>query len=441
MARFIDLEIDDNGGDTQDPSSSVCSAAPPPNAHVELVTTPTVCNAVTRAFQCYPIVVGVVSHIDLTTLDSLARASRMIHHGLVQYRVALLAATLRCSNENLPLDTAARANAGIDSYTDTSRQPAGAAKASRCCARDMVGECRRCAAVICRNCATKPPAASTLRERHRRLCAACAKAPLEQVACPGLDPARPGSADAMQRSLCDCAQGGVWLCQPCGRTIRNADHDYLRIWRWRNHYGEVLGCLGTGIGDADRGVVCGREERCLAARECEQEIDCDAEDARSSRAPSTSSSSDHHQNNNPATPPGAHNHDSYFPASWSSEPRANERIPSSPLLLGPGYERHEIEGIGGIVKRKLVRMVRVGKCVPEWEEERTSARVLGREARGEARSWCGWCWRVVPGRDDLRTADKLSAVPSRPLAQTAAEAAAQQSRPPPTPAVCPPAGS
>ncbi|KAM3515049.1 hypothetical protein MY11210_001287 [Beauveria gryllotalpidicola] len=467
MARFIDLELDDNEGDTQDPSSSA-SAAPPPTSAVESVTTPTVCNAVTRAFQCYPIVVGVVSHIDLTTLDSLARASRMIHHGLVQYRVALLAATLRCSNEGLPLDAVARTNAAIDSYTDASGHAAGAATASRCCARDMVGECRRCAAVICRashltpflsricaepqptdqdniqNCAIKPPAASTLRERHRRLCAACAKAPLEQVACPGLDPARPGSADAMQRSLCDCAKGGVWLCQPCGRTIRNADHDYLRIWRWRNHYGEVLGCLGTGIGDADRGVICGREERCLAARECEQEIDCDAEDARSSRAPSTSSSSDHHHNNNPATPPGAHSHGSYFPvavASWSSESRTDERTASSLLLLGPGYERHEIEGIGGIVKRKLVRMVRVGKCVPEWEEERTSARVLGREARGEARSWCGWCWRVVPGRDDPRPADKMSAMPSRPLAQTAAEAAAQQSRPLPMPAVCPLAGS
>lgn len=38
----------------------------------------------------------------------------------------------------------------------------------------------------------------------------------------------PMSADMMQRSLCNCDKGGVWLCQPCGRTIRNADHDYLR---------------------------------------------------------------------------------------------------------------------------------------------------------------------------------------------------------------------
>ncbi|XWX01657.1 hypothetical protein V2A60_009685 [Cordyceps javanica] len=420
MARFVNLELDDDGGggDVQDPSSTRRhSLGPPPAAPTLESTIPTVCNAVTRAFQCYPIVVGVVSHVDLTTLDSLARASRMIHHGLLQYRAALVAATLRCSNDGLPVDADAALRyraARADTYMDAARHAAGAGKTGRC-ARDM-------------NCAIKPPATSTLRERHRRLCAPCAKAPLEQVACPGLDVTLPRSADTMRRSVCDCETGGVWLCQPCGRTIRNADHDYLRIWRWRNHYGEVLGCLGTGIGDADRGVICGREERCLAAREREQEIDCDAEDARSSRTPSTSSEHPHHHHH-PITPPGgnnSHHHQaSYFPAvasvpsssSASTDPNsieslmeeeaaaaARERTPSPLLLLGPGYERHEIEGIGGVVKRKLVRMVRVGRCVPEWEEERASSRVLGREARGEARSWCGWCWRVVPARredDDL----------------------------------------
>ncbi|KGQ09711.1 hypothetical protein BBAD15_g4946 [Beauveria bassiana D1-5] len=439
MARFIDLEIDDNGGDTQDPSSSVCFAAPPPNADVESVATPTVCNAVTRAFQCYPIVVGVVSHIDLTTLDSLARASRMIHHGLVQYRVALLAATLRCSNENLPLDTAARANAGIDSYTDTSRQAAGAAKASRCCARDMVGECRRCAAVICR--------ASHL-TLHLPLMRPQRRAPSASVIAVSAPPApRRPSSRLRARASTRRVRGAPTPCSARFATApRAASGCASPVVAPYAMPTMTIFASGAGATTTARSSVvwapasATQTAACLAARECEQEIDCDAEDARSSRAPSTSSSSDHHQNN-PATPPGAHNHDSFFPASWSSESRANDRIPSSPLLLGPGYERHEIEGIGGIVKRKLVRMVRVGKCVPEWEEERTSARVLGREARGEARSWCGWCWRVVPGRDDPRPADKLSAVPSRPLAQTAAEAAAQQSRPPPTPAVCPPAGS
>ncbi|ATY65799.1 hypothetical protein A9K55_002081 [Cordyceps militaris] len=426
MARFIDLEVDDDGGDAQDPSSSRQSVGPPVAA-LDAPTTPTVCNATTRAFQCYPIVVGVVSHVDLVTLDSLARTSRMIHHGLVQYRAALVAATLHCTNETLAV--------GPDATLRYRADKTGL------CARDMANR-------SVQNCTIKSPASSTLRERHRRLCAPCAKAPLEQVACPGLDMSLPQSADTMRRALCDCESSGVWLCQPCGRTIRNADHDYIRIWRWRNHYGEVLGCLGTGIGDADRGVICGREEQCLAAREREQEIDCDAEDARSSRTPSTSSSSDY----NPATPPGGGGHDtSYFSIIASSpsdsntieflmgeDAAARARTPS-PLLLGPGYERHEIEGIGGIVKRKLVRMVRVGRCVPEWEEERTSARVLGREARGESRSWCGWCRRVVPGREDLRPKDAGTMLPLRAGVQTAAKKT--QNRPTLAPMACAPVRS
>ncbi len=67
-----------------------------------------------------------------------------------------------------------------------------------------------------------------LRERHRRLCTPCAKAPLKTVACPSLDLALPRGVEMMQRSLCDCESAGVWLCQPCGRTIRNADGDYIR---------------------------------------------------------------------------------------------------------------------------------------------------------------------------------------------------------------------
>lgn len=111
-------------------------------------------------------------------------------------------------------------------------------------------------------------------------------------------------------------------------------------------------------------MECGREGDCLASREVEQEIDCDAEDARESISPSSS------------------------PGSIGSG------------SMGPGYERHEIEGIGGVVKKKLVRMVRVGACVPEFEDERQIGRFLVREVDGRARSWCGWCWRVVPGAKD-----------------------------------------
>lgn len=103
------------------------------------------------------IVAGIVSHLDLTSLDSLARTSRAMHCSLVQSRAALLATTLRCSNEIASIDTkttplhhASRANFGTDAYANVaSRRTADTSKASRC-ARDMVGECRRCAAVICR---------------------------------------------------------------------------------------------------------------------------------------------------------------------------------------------------------------------------------------------------------------------------------------------------
>jgi hypothetical protein len=52
------------------------------------------------------------------------------------------------------------------------------------------------------------------------------------------------------------------------------------------------------------------------------------------------------------------------------------------------------------MKKKLVRMVRVGACVPEWEDERAKGDILGREMQGLRRSWCGWCRRVIPSRKD-----------------------------------------
>jgi hypothetical protein len=187
-------------------------------------------------------------------------------------------------------------------------------------------------------------------------------------------------SEAVARELCKCDVDGVWLCQPCGRSIRGLDHEYHRIWRWRVQYGEVLGGLGTGIGDGDRGVPCGRELRCCGAKEREQEIDCDAEDAKDS---STTPWLSERASSSDEGVPGPH------------------RERASTPQLGPGYARHEIEGIGGIVKRKLVRMVRVGACVPEYEDERLGRnKSLTREACGDARSWCGWCWRIVPGARD-----------------------------------------
>ncbi|KAM4057512.1 hypothetical protein HRG_010754 [Hirsutella rhossiliensis] len=188
------------------------------------------------------------------------------------------------------------------------------------------------------------------------------------------------------------------------------DSEYQQIWHWRSHYGEILGGLGTGIGDGDRGVICGRETSCLAAKDIEHEVDCDAEDARgygepgstpggpslvsAASATSTASGAAADQATSPVTamPMG--------PLLLDGLRHENERTPSP--QLGPGYERHEIEGIGGRVKRKLVRMVRVGACVPEGVDETGFGnRILRPEVRGDARSWCGWCLRVIPGRSDV----------------------------------------
>ncbi|GJN78457.1 hypothetical protein PLIIFM63780_001951 [Purpureocillium lilacinum] len=411
MARFVDLdeEGDDAGRAIQDAIQRKLEQLVNVTARLSVEPPvveppPPVSDAITDAFSCYPIVVAIVSSIDLNTLDALSRTSRGIHQGLIQYRTILLASTLRCSNEKLPVNRDEllryRARASNWHYMEDGRNYSG--KAGNC-ARDMVDECRRCGEVICRNCAIKPPAPVALRERHRRLCVTCVRAPIGTLVHPPLDPDTPFYSEPVQRAVCKCDTKGVWLCQPCGRSIRGADHEYQRIWKWRNQYGEVLGGLGTGIGDGDRGVICGREEECLAARDREQEVDCDAEDVRDTghapwvaELPSPASA---------ATTPGH----SGSPFGGTGTPlttlieefrHENERTPSP--QLGPGYARHEIEGIGGRVKRKLVRMVRVGACVPEWDDEKGSgSRVLAPEVNGSCRSWCGWCWRVIPGRKDI----------------------------------------
>jgi hypothetical protein len=188
---------------------------------------------------------------------------------------------------------------------------------------------------------------------------------------------------------CACDTAGVWLCQPCGRGLRTGDTTYESIWRWRTRYTELLGGLGTGISEGNRSVNCGRGPLCLAAREVEQETDCDAEDAR--EIDSAASSYDGRYSSSPGR-------------AYSTSPGSTAGSPGSvgsasirgDGWLGPGYARHEIEGIGGRLKKKRVRMVKVGACVAEYEEERNHSRLLEREQQGALRSWCGWCWRVIP---------------------------------------------
>ncbi|KAG5952528.1 hypothetical protein E4U53_000661 [Claviceps sorghi] len=421
MARFFDLEEDGNA-DAGHPPEDLIRQALHSNLHVQVqdkrpempsaaqLEPPSyTSNSIGRAFQCYPIIASIVSSIDLNTLDALARSCRSVHNGLIQYRSVLLTLTLHCRNEKNSVNTEEllryRARASNWHYMEDGRSYNG--KSGRC-ARDMVDECRKCGDVICRNCAIKPPAPVALRERHRRLCRTCIKAPIGALAIPRLDLDLPFTSDSVQQSLCKCETSGVWLCQPCGRSIRGADNEYQSIWRWRTQYGEVLGGLGTGIGDGDRGVICGREAACLAARDREHEIDCDAQDARDNgTAPWVNEQPVWMTTTTPSPPalavsasPAGSPFGPATPLGALIEEDRHDRTPSP--QLGPGYERHEIEGIGGRVKRKLVRMVRVGACVPEWDDERgCGSCALASEVKGSARSWCGWCCRVIPGQKDL----------------------------------------
>ncbi|KAG4440537.1 hypothetical protein IFR05_004007 [Cadophora sp. M221] len=354
---------------------------------------------ITEALGCYPIIMSIASHIDLNTLDALSSTCRQVRVNLLQFRTQLISSTLHCDNEDVELDPEHtfryRARAADWYFVEGGTIGSGAGKFGDC-ARDMVGECRRCGKVVCRNCTIKPPAPILLRHRHRRICKPCSKAPLSSLISGLTTPPIPAhevssssppstsapkplsTTETLKQKICACPTEGVWLCQPCGRSLRSADNEYESIWKWRTRYLPSLGGLGVGIGEGNRGVPCGRGGECIAAREVESEIDCDAEDAREIDSNSRAAS--------PASSPGSAN------GSLSSTGSGQ---------MGPGYARHEIEGIGGVVKKKLVRMVRVGACVPEWGDEKDAGKFLVREQEGKARSWCGWCWRVVPGAKDV----------------------------------------
>lgn len=122
--------------------------------------------------------------------------------------------------------------------------------------------------------------------------------------------------------------------------------------------------MGTGLGEGNEGVECGRGSRCLAAREVEKEIECDAAELAALNAEME-----------------------------KAELKGREWV-------GTSYLTQEIVGIGGRVKKKVKKRVLVGHAVKEYEDERVTNNFLGREHSGASRSWCSWCARVVPGRKD-----------------------------------------
>ena len=234
------------------------------------------------------------------------------------------------------------------------------------------------------NCTMKPPPTPALRARHRRLCRTCTKArlfllmvsqnpvlndspsstgsPISSPVVLNGDQPRAFTAPAFERTPCNC-DNVVWLCAPCGKDLRNADTMYVRGWSWRTRYSHYLGGVGTGVGEGNESVECGRGANCLGAKiveheTCEQDVLDALENAT---------------------------HSPESPERWR----------------GSSYLTQEIEGIGGVLKVKHKRQVRVGECIKLYEDEREkSILYLEREVTGKLRSWCSWCERVVLGEKD-----------------------------------------
>ncbi|KAF2873903.1 hypothetical protein BDV95DRAFT_567983 [Massariosphaeria phaeospora] len=343
-------------------------------------------NGFSAALSCYPIVRQLASQLDLNTLHDLSRTCRQFRANLLEYRNQLVKQTLHCASEagEAPQRDNASALGAVDFSLGSQLSRLTNLRVGQC-ARDMVGECQRCGTVVCRNCTIKPPPTPVLRSRHRRLCRTCTKAPLQLLtiarrarsassstpsppASPNIPAAFVGdtslrafTAPAFERTPC-CCDTMVWLCQPCGQHLRNADTMYVRAWTWRTRYRHYLGGVGTGAGEGNEGVECGRGPYCLATRIVEHEVvDSDTEVLAFT------------ESTNPS------------PERWR----------------GTSYFAQEIEGIGGVFKMKSKKQVRVGDCVKIYEDEKDRGiQYLEREVAGRLRSWCSWCERVVLGEKD-----------------------------------------
>ncbi|PGH04212.1 hypothetical protein AJ80_08557 [Polytolypa hystricis UAMH7299] len=351
---------------------------------------PNISNGFSAALSCYPVVKQIARSVDLNTLHALSLTCRQFHANLMPFRNQLVRETLRCRNESLDEVVGVQKNNAVPrriSDREFSRLTTG--KVGQC-ARDMVSECQRCAGIICRNCTMKPLSKAMLKNRFRRLCSTCLDSPLSDHLgshLPSLynnsNSQEELSEPVLDLTPCSC-EDATWLCRPCGQFLRSDDTTYRRVWTWRNRYSTYFsGGLSTGIGDGGQGVTCGRGERCLAAEDIEVVIDCEVDEWTTMEQ----NENFHGYHNN------SHGHGHHGPG---------EHLQVDPRDDGePGYLRQEIVGVGGIVKQKVKKWVRVGASVEEYDDERETTSFLRRESLGQARSWCGWCSRVIPSKDEV----------------------------------------
>ncbi|KAL1650849.1 hypothetical protein SLS58_000968 [Diplodia intermedia] len=127
-------------------------------------------NGFSAILSCYPIVTQLASQLDLNSLHDLSRTCRQFRANLLEYRNQLVTQTLRCRNDDEddegkeqrpppPPSDPHHAQHDWRSSPNEGRGGGGrlllSGKVGRC-ARDMVGECRKCGVVVCRTCANVP---------------------------------------------------------------------------------------------------------------------------------------------------------------------------------------------------------------------------------------------------------------------------------------------
>jgi hypothetical protein len=91
--------------------------------------------------------------LDLNTLHDLSRTCRQFRANLFQYRTMLKTLTLCCENESPnPPDTldGGQGLTAAQLYSQPKRSGRFTSGKIGPCARDMVGECRKCSKIVCR---------------------------------------------------------------------------------------------------------------------------------------------------------------------------------------------------------------------------------------------------------------------------------------------------
>lgn len=165
-------------------------------------------------------------------------------------------------------------------------------------------------------------------------------------------------------------------------------------------------------------MECARGKNCLSGKFIEHETDCDADDAREAEDLAAGHPSPGTQTQSLYS--GSHSwsssHSSLHGSAGSTSGGLLDVVAAGPggprtpsPAVGPGYARHEVEGIGNKIKTVKVSMIRIGGCVPEWKDEKATGQSLRREIGGEVRSWCGWCDRVIPGKLEVDADEKQCA--------------------------------